>query len=78
MIRPYNQTGYILLPVIVVIVLVAAIALMMNTESALESNTAGSELDAQQAQNLETAITLYEGRHDSFAPNGSRSILYPA
>ena len=44
------QSGYILLPVIVVITLVAAIALLMNTESALESNTAASELDAQQAQ----------------------------
>jgi len=49
-IRSAPQTGYILLPVIVVITLVAAIALLMNTESALESNTAGSELDAQQAQ----------------------------
>ncbi|MCP4334722.1 MAG: DNRLRE domain-containing protein [Gammaproteobacteria bacterium] len=50
MIRFGQQTGYILLPVIVVITLVAAIALLMTTESALESNTAGSELDAQQAQ----------------------------
>ena len=50
MIRAGKQTGYILLPVIVVITLVAAIALLMNTESALESNTAGSELDAQQAR----------------------------
>ncbi|MDH3629517.1 MAG: DNRLRE domain-containing protein [Gammaproteobacteria bacterium] len=50
MIRSVKQTGYILLPVIVVITVVAAIALLMNTESALESNTAGSELDAQQAQ----------------------------
>ena len=50
MTRSAKQTGYILLPVIVVITLVAAIALLMNTESALESNTAGSELDAQQAQ----------------------------
>jgi Tfp pilus assembly protein PilX len=49
-IRSAKQTGYILLPVIVVITVVAAIALLMNTESALESNTAGSELDAQQAQ----------------------------
>ena len=50
MIRQAKQTGYILLPVIVVITLVAAIALLMNTESALESNTAVSEVDAQQAQ----------------------------
>ena len=50
MIRLGQQTGYILLPVIVVITLVAAIALLMNTESALESNTAGGELDAQQAR----------------------------
>jgi len=49
-IRSVKQTGYILLPVIVVITLVAAIALLMNTESALESNTAGSELEARQAQ----------------------------
>jgi len=49
-IRTAKQTGYILLPVIVAITLVAAIALMMNTESALESNTASSELDAQQAR----------------------------
>jgi Tfp pilus assembly protein PilX len=49
-IRSGKQTGYILLPVIVVITVVAAIALLMNAESALESNTAGSELDAQQAQ----------------------------
>jgi len=49
-IRLAHQAGYILMPVIVVITLVAAIALLMNTESALESNTAGSELDAQQAQ----------------------------
>jgi len=45
-----KQTGYILLPVIVVITLVAAIALLMNTESALESNTAASELDTQQVR----------------------------
>ena len=38
--------------VIVVITLVAAIALLMNTESALETNIAGSELDAQQARYL--------------------------
>jgi len=50
MIRPAPQRGYILLPVIVVITLVAAIALLMNTESALESNTTASELDAQQAR----------------------------
>ena len=50
MIRAGKQSGYILMPVIVVITLVAAIALLMNTESALESNTAGSELEAQQAQ----------------------------
>ncbi len=50
MIRSADQRGYILLSVIVVITLVAAIALLMTTESALESNTAGSELDAQQAQ----------------------------
>jgi hypothetical protein len=49
-IRAGKQSGYILMPVIVVITLVAAIALLMNTESALESNTAGSELEAQQAQ----------------------------
>ena len=50
MIRQAQQTGYILLPVIVVITLVAAIALLMNTESALESNTAASELDTQQVR----------------------------
>ena len=50
MIRQAHQTGYILLPVIVVITLVAAIALLMNTESALESNAAAGELDAQQAR----------------------------
>ncbi len=55
MIRRAQQTGYILLPVIVVITLVAAIALLMNTESALESNTAGSELDAQQARYVAAA-----------------------
>jgi Tfp pilus assembly protein PilX len=49
-IRPAPQRGYILLPVIVVITVVAAIALLMTTESALESNTAASELDAQQAR----------------------------
>ena len=48
--RLRKHNGYILLPVIVVITLVAAIALLMNTESALESNTAATELDAQQAQ----------------------------
>ena len=48
--RLRRHNGYILLPVIVVITLVAAIALLMNTESAIESNTAGSELDAQQAR----------------------------
>ena len=50
MIRSGKQTGYILLPVIVVITLVAAIALLMNTESALESNTTASELDTQQVR----------------------------
>ena len=55
MIRPAPQRGYILLPVIVVITLVAAIALLMTTESALESNTAATELDAQQAQYVAAA-----------------------
>ncbi|MDH3221206.1 MAG: hypothetical protein OEO19_16880, partial [Gammaproteobacteria bacterium] len=55
MTRPAPQRGYILLPVIVVITLVAAIALLMTTESALESNTAASELDARQAQYVAAA-----------------------
>lgn len=55
MTRPAPQRGYILLPVIVVITLVAAIALLMTTESALESNTAATELDAQQAQYVAAA-----------------------
>ena len=48
--RSGQQSGYILLAVIVVITLVAAIALMMNTESAIETSTTGSEFDAQQAR----------------------------
>lgn len=50
MIRRGQQSGYILLAVIVVVTLVAAIALMMNYESAIETSTTGSELDARQAQ----------------------------
>ena len=68
MIRAEKQTGYILLPVIVVITLVAAIALQITTESALESNTAGGEFDAQQAQYVAEAglnhalwLTLQQG-----------------
>ncbi len=73
MIRSGKQTGYILLPVIVVITLVAAIALLMNTESALESNTAGSELDAQQAQYVAEAglnHALWLNRQQGCGPYG--------
>jgi len=73
-IRSGRQTGYILLPVIVVITLVAAIALLMNTESALESNTAGSELDAQQAQYVAEAglnHALWLNRQQGCGPYGN-------
>ncbi|MBT8437147.1 MAG: DNRLRE domain-containing protein, partial [Gammaproteobacteria bacterium] len=74
MIRPGKQTGYILLPVIVVITLVAAIALLMNTESALESNTAASELNAQQAQYVAEAgmnHALWLARQQGCGPYGN-------
>ena len=50
MIRRGQQSGYILLTVIVTISLVAAIALMMNYESAIETSTTGSEFETQQAR----------------------------
>ncbi|MCP5093087.1 MAG: DNRLRE domain-containing protein, partial [Gammaproteobacteria bacterium] len=73
MIRPGKQTGYILLSVIVVITLVAAIALLITTESVLESNTAGSELDAQQAQYVAGAglnHALWLNRQQGCGPYG--------
>ena len=72
--RTGKQTGYILLPVIVVITLVAAIALLMNTESALESNTTGSELDAQQARYVVEAglnHALWMNRQQGCGPYGN-------
>ena len=74
MIHQARQAGYILLPVIVVITLVAAIALLMNTESALESNTTASELDAQQARYVAEAglnHALWLNRQQSCGPYGN-------
>ncbi len=50
MTRITQQSGYILLPVVLAITLVAVIAYLMSYESATETNIVGSELQADQAQ----------------------------
>ncbi|MBL3618560.1 MAG: DNRLRE domain-containing protein [gamma proteobacterium endosymbiont of Lamellibrachia anaximandri] len=55
MTRMAQQSGYILLPVMLAITLVAAIAFSMNYESASETNAVSSELEADQARYLAEA-----------------------
>ncbi|RDH85507.1 MAG: hypothetical protein DIZ78_11250 [endosymbiont of Escarpia spicata] len=55
MTRMARQSGYILLPVMLAITLVAAIAFTMNYESATETNVVGSELESDQARYLAEA-----------------------
>lgn len=52
---PHVQQGYILLPVALAIMLVAAVAFMISHESALETNISGGELEAAQAVYLAQA-----------------------
>lgn len=44
-----HRRGYILLPVMITVVVVAAIALLMNSESALESSMVADQHDTGQA-----------------------------
>lgn len=55
MTRMAQQNGYILLPVMLAVTLVAAIAFTMNYESATETNVVGSELESDQARYLAEA-----------------------
>ncbi len=55
MTRMAQQSGYILLPVMLAITLVAAVAFSMNYESASETNAVSSELESDQARYLAEA-----------------------
>ncbi|MBA1445297.1 MAG: DNRLRE domain-containing protein [Chromatiales bacterium] len=55
MTRMAQQNGYILLPVMLAVTLVAAVAFSMNYESASETNAVGSELEADQVRYLAEA-----------------------
>jgi hypothetical protein len=46
---PYRQ-GFILLPVMLTLVLVAVVALMLNQQSAMDTSRVGSEMEAQQTE----------------------------
>ena len=49
MIRITRQHGYILLPVVIMLTLVATVAFMLNNESALDSGITSSQLEPKQA-----------------------------
>jgi hypothetical protein len=49
MINMNKQHGYILLPVVILLTLVATVAFMLNNESALDSGITSSQLEAKQA-----------------------------
>ncbi len=49
MTRHAQQNGFILIPVVIAIVIVATIAFMLNNQSAINTNTLGSESQGQQA-----------------------------
>ncbi len=55
MTRMAQQNGYILLPVMLAVTLVAAVAFTMNYESATETNVVSSELESDQARYLAEA-----------------------
>ena len=52
MTRSAQQNGYILLPVVLAISLVATIAFMMNNESAIETNISNNELESDRGRYL--------------------------
>ncbi len=51
----FQTSGFILLPVVVTITLIAVLAFMMSYEGAMETRMAGSELESDQAQYAATA-----------------------
>ena len=50
MIGPGREKGYVLVTVVVIAFLVAAVALLINQESAISTNTAAGDLERDQAR----------------------------
>ncbi len=55
MTRNDNQHGFILMPVVIAIVLIATIAFMLNNQSAINVNQTGDLLESEQADQIARA-----------------------
>ncbi|MGB5519134.1 MAG: DNRLRE domain-containing protein [Gammaproteobacteria bacterium] len=71
MIRGTRQNGYILLPVVILLTLVATVAFTINHESALDSGITSSQLEAKQAEAVAMAginHALWQTRQQGCGP----------
>ncbi len=74
MTRHAQQNGFILIPVVIAIVIVATIAFMLNNQSAINTNTLGSENQGQQVR----YVTEAGFNHALWLTNNSNCTAYPS